>query len=451
MSPPSSRKPPDPTGSGAEGPSSGRGRDRTMFEFAQPPQSAPPKRTEKRTLFGFALDTLGMAQRPPEKPSEPSAARVAPVHGVGTPAPSAPEPMQTTTPQYAARAGQRSANERTDARVAPAYAPPPNSVHVARPVQTPMPAQPIHAAPEPVHDAAPASYGRGVPPGQPYSPPPAGHAAPGAAGSAPAAANRLHASAAALHGPDGATAFVDMRQFMGQGVELPAAGRSDDSASSWAAQAGVVTEPAAPPRAPAVRWARHASSHDGEQIDLNFVLGRRSARGLLLFGSCIVALLLAGLTMFLRAAPSAAPPQQVAAPVRVPKRVAAPPAAEVEPSDEHAPSPASERGEPTQAAAAADDDAPNPSAERASAATQLPVAEEPAASVGSQRVSATPERAAILYIGGKYKEALAEYTLLAAAYPKQRVYRELARILKRKIIDTCLRTQPTRREQCAEL
>jgi hypothetical protein len=56
--------------------------------------------------------------------------------------------------------------------------------------------------------------------------------------------------------------------------------------------------------------------------------------------------------------------------------------------------------------------------------------------------------AATLYINGQYKEALAEYQLLSRAYPKQPVYRELARILRRKLIETCMRTQPNRREQC---
>lgn len=63
----------------------------------------------------------------------------------------------------------------------------------------------------------------------------------------------------------------------------------------------------------------------------------------------------------------------------------------------------------------------------------------------------TERSAAALYINGKYKEAHAEYLLLAQAHPKQRVYVELARILRRRLIETCVRTQPHRREQCREL
>jgi hypothetical protein len=72
---------------------------------------------------------------------------------------------------------------------------------------------------------------------------------------------------------------------------------------------------------------------------------------------------------------------------------------------------------------------------------------EPAAAQGG----VTERSAATLYINGKYKEAHAEYLLLAQAHPKQRVYAELARILRRRLIETCVRTQPHRREQCREL
>ena len=81
-------------------------------------------------------------------------------------------------------------------------------------------------------------------------------------------------------------------------------------------------------------------------------------------------------------------------------------------------------------------------------------AEEPAVAKDSQPAAhATPggvtaSSAAALYINGQYKEALAEYRLLARAYPRQRAYSELARILRRKLIETCMRTQPNQREQC---
>jgi hypothetical protein len=73
--------------------------------------------------------------------------------------------------------------------------------------------------------------------------------------------------------------------------------------------------------------------------------------------------------------------------------------------------------------------------------------ETPRAELGG----ATQQSAAALYTKGQYKEALAEYRMLASTYPDQKVYAEFARILKRKLFDSCVRTQPNRREQCKQL
>jgi len=94
-----------------------------------------------------------------------------------------------------------------------------------------------------------------------------------------------------------------------------------------------------------------------------------------------------------------------------------------------------------------DEAAPEPVAQAPAPRPELVVPAEPAPVQGG----VTERSAATLYVNGKYKEAHAEYLLLAQAHPKQRVYAELARILRRRLIETCVRTQPHRREQCREL
>jgi hypothetical protein len=86
-----------------------------------------------------------------------------------------------------------------------------------------------------------------------------------------------------------------------------------------------------------------------------------------------------------------------------------------------------------------------------SATAEATPAETPVATQAGERGGATQQTAAALYLKGQYKEALAEYRLLASAHPEQKAYGEFARILKRKLFDTCVRTQPNRREQCKQL
>jgi hypothetical protein len=223
---------------------------------------------------------------------------------------------------------------------------------------------------------------------------------------------------------------------MAQQVELPAMGRADDRAAAWSRQ--VPTQPDASPlrvesAPPSPFRRRDRATQAGEAIDVNQLLGRLSGRTLLLVGVCLVVVALAGLSFL---APGSTPSSARVAgrgpalPAQsAPKRKA--PAAAVQEQR------TGSQQESTTAAARA--------ATEAVAATAPPPAKR------AEHVSATPQRAAVLYIEGKYREALAEYRLLAAAYPDQRVYAELARILKRKIIDTCVRTQPNRREQCKSI
>ena len=62
-----------------------------------------------------------------------------------------------------------------------------------------------------------------------------------------------------------------------------------------------------------------------------------------------------------------------------------------------------------------------------------------------------PHVAAELYIAGRYKEALAEYRMLAISHPKQKIYGDFARILRRRLVEMCVRTQPHRQTECNQL
>jgi len=104
-----------------------------------------------------------------------------------------------------------------------------------------------------------------------------------------------------------------------------------------------------------------------------------------------------------------------------------------------------ERATPTASAPAA------PVAEAPAPAREPDRAREAAPSSEPGHGQPTAQSAATLYINGNYKEALAEYRLLARAHPDHRVYRELARVLRGKLYQTCIRTQPHRREQCREI
>ena len=107
-------------------------------------------------------------------------------------------------------------------------------------------------------------------------------------------------------------------------------------------------------------------------------------------------------------------------------------------------------GAPAEATQDEEPPVPSPNRKQQEPAQEPPAAEDaPAAHTTPGGVTASS--AAALYINGQYKEALAEYQLLGRAHPKQHVYVELARILRRKLIETCMRTQPHRREQCKTL
>jgi hypothetical protein len=157
------------------------------------------------------------------------------------------------------------------------------------------------------------------------------------------------------------------------------------------------------------------------------------ARGPLLLGACALALGLMVLSFAYKRPASAPPVGNVAAPVAAPT-VRAP-------------------SLPDPLAAAAPRTGVPDSAPDNSAAPPKPLATAASApaNVAGERGGATQQSAAALYLKGQYKEALAEYRLLASAYPQVKAYAEFARILKRKLFDSCVRTQPNRREQCKQL
>jgi hypothetical protein len=127
---------------------------------------------------------------------------------------------------------------------------------------------------------------------------------------------------------------------------------------------------------------------------------------------------------------------------------------------------------PAQAPVAAPEVAPAPSeavlvqaapaVPEAAATAQAPTGEsaaEPAAQPvertqeenDKQALFAQPQRAAELYVEGRFKEALAEYRMLATFHPEQRIYADFARILRRRLVETCIRTQPHRQTECNQL
>ena len=66
-------------------------------------------------------------------------------------------------------------------------------------------------------------------------------------------------------------------------------------------------------------------------------------------------------------------------------------------------------------------------------------------------LTAQPHVAVALYAEGRYKEALAEYRMLGILYPKEKIYADIARILRHRLVDTCIRTQPHREAECNQL
>jgi hypothetical protein len=66
-------------------------------------------------------------------------------------------------------------------------------------------------------------------------------------------------------------------------------------------------------------------------------------------------------------------------------------------------------------------------------------------------LSAHPQHAAELYQAGRYKEALAEYRMLAALHPARPAYAELARDLHRRLVAACVSARPGHLAACHEL
>jgi hypothetical protein len=217
------------------------------------------------------------------------------------------------------------------------------------------------------------------------------------------------------------TTMVDIKELVqNHSVHMPEV-RSEDSSSQWATAVAEarerVPEPAARPqprRDPHYTDDELGSNPPGKHAKLPRLL---AALGL--------GLALLAASFFFKRAPdaevTAAPEAQVGAGIP-PPQPNDPPAQEHAPAVEQAPPRGHEEPPPR-------DQAPAP---------------QVAGSV-------TATSAAMLYIHGQYKEALAEYRLLSRAYPREAVYGELARILRRKLIETCLRTQPHRQEQCKEI
>lgn len=517
MSPPSSRNPP-PTGDSDS--RTDRRNARTVLEV--PKHAAPDARvSEKRTMFGFALPTLGIDRGAgPEVRAESSEGARAPtptgvaigrVAGVGqaqTAHPAAPQPSlaQTafhahggdpradngftmTEPQYVlpARAPTALKEELSDAHIAPVHRAPPSAFHgapahsppiaTARLAHTPVPARERYAAE--THELPPVASGE----------PPSTLEMDNLYGAAREVSQRAPAAAplaaaivsprvgpATLEAPDARTAFVDVRALAAaQQMALPqlrdadATGRDDTrDGDVWQGPSG--SRPETPAfRGPPGSHAARAFGRQGEQegVDLDVVLGRAPRRTLLLGGVSAFVVLLAGLSFLLTSSPDEKPQlRTVASAVAPHARTAAPRATprarQMVAEQESAAAALGDEADPTAVEAAPSESSASAARGRDNdveqsvrAVRRQPDApsesERPQPAARAEHVSATPERAAILYIEGKYKQALAEYRLLAAAYPSQKVYSELARILKRKIVDTCLRTQPNRREQCKTL
>lgn len=82
---------------------------------------------------------------------------------------------------------------------------------------------------------------------------------------------------------------------------------------------------------------------------------------------------------------------------------------------------------------------------------ELPEAPKPSPAPTKVAKLARAEIAARLYLEGRFKEALSEYRTLAVEHPEQPAYAQFARILRRRIVDTCLLTQPQRAAECEQL
>jgi hypothetical protein len=65
--------------------------------------------------------------------------------------------------------------------------------------------------------------------------------------------------------------------------------------------------------------------------------------------------------------------------------------------------------------------------------------------------SADATTAAELLANGRVREALSEYRVLATLHPELGVYGEIAKILRRRLVNTCKRAQPHRQHECEAL
>jgi len=300
----------------------------------------------------------------------------------------------------------------------------------------------------------------------------------------------------------GVTTSLDVHDMMMKyPVPMPAVRGEEDSSSAWSApvvesprssarslpeearaatpqsQVRVRPYPSPPARGGREREDERAlrkvaiSPLEHDEIDVNRVLGRANMKGLLLGCAVAVSLGLLGLSLYVKHAREAEAGQLAAASESVAaalpaEPVASPAGAQLEPQREEEEQEQEEEGPPPTGGAPAEEPevpthapraraeqpevpAPAPRTRRTEPAARelVPDADKPPA-VHASAGGVSAGSAAGLYINGQYKEALAEYQLLARAYPKQPVYRELARILRRKLIETCMRTQPNRREQC---
>lgn len=86
--------------------------------------------------------------------------------------------------------------------------------------------------------------------------------------------------------------------------------------------------------------------------------------------------------------------------------------------------------------------------QRATASDAPHITPEPAL---KDSLSADPTVAADLLVNGRVREALSEYRVLSTLHPDQPVYREIASVLRRRLINTCKRAQPHRQQECEQL
>jgi hypothetical protein len=272
------------------------------------------------------------------------------------------------------------------------------------------------------------------------------------------------------------TTCVDVSELLRYPVPMPEVRLDEDSSTAWSGPmveaARYTPQPRHRPQVqsaepthkdlgqlePRLRRNTPSAPSDGDDIDVDRVLGRSNKKVPLLAGAVAIALGLLAVSLYVKHTRDDAAAALAAAPVAAPlsadpttSSVGAPTLPEQEP-DQEPPPPrrAREARQPAPEELPAQDQELRGGRE-AAPETQHDATTDQAPAVHTAAGGVTAKSAAALYINGQYKEALAEYQLLARAYPKQQVYSELARILRRKLIETCMRTQPNRREQCKSM